>query len=159
GVRVIHSGVWGFASSPIVTDDELKRITAMAVTVAKASSIAKKRDVQLCPVPAYQVNWNTPIVKDPRKMSQTDKQAYAQAIVDKVMANKEVASCQVNMQITGEWKYFASSEGSYIEQELMTTMPSLSVTATKNGVTKTRSYPGIPGMGGWEIIEKCGLKE
>ena len=159
GIRVIHSGVWGFASSPIVTEDELKRITAMAVTVAKASAIAKKRDVQLCPVPAYQVNWNTPLVKDPRTMSQTDKQAYAQSIVDKVMANKEVTNCTVNLQFNGEWKYFASSEGSYIEQELMTTQPSLSVTAAKNGVTKTRSYPGIPGMGGWEIIEKCGLME
>jgi TldD protein len=112
GVRVIHSGVWGFASSPIVTEDELKRITGMAVTVAKASAIAKKTDVQLCPVPAYQVNWATPIVKDPRTMAQTDKQAYAQSVVDKVMANKEVQSCQVSMQFNGEWKYFASTEGS-----------------------------------------------
>src|SRR5262245_55151582 len=27
GVRVIHSGVWGFASSPIVTEDEIKKVT------------------------------------------------------------------------------------------------------------------------------------
>jgi TldD protein len=63
------------------------------------------------------------------------------------------------MNFNGEWKYFASSEGSYIEQELMTTLPSLSVTARKGDVTKTRSYPGQAGMGGWEIVEKCGLME
>ena len=34
---MIHSGVWGFASSPIVTEDELKRVTNMAVVVAKAN--------------------------------------------------------------------------------------------------------------------------
>ena len=30
GVRVIHSGVWGFASSPFVTEDEIRKITAQA---------------------------------------------------------------------------------------------------------------------------------
>src|SRR6476469_8835243 len=34
GVRVIHSGVWGFASRPIVTLDELVRITRMPEAVA-----------------------------------------------------------------------------------------------------------------------------
>src|SRR3954470_14106610 len=30
GVRMIHSGVWGFASSPIVSEDEIRRITRIA---------------------------------------------------------------------------------------------------------------------------------
>ena len=30
GVRVIHSGVWGFSSSPIVTPEEIKRIVGVA---------------------------------------------------------------------------------------------------------------------------------
>ena len=65
GVRVIHSGTWGFASSPIVTEDEIRRITRIATEVARASAIAKKTDVRLAPVPAYQVYWATPIQKDP----------------------------------------------------------------------------------------------
>ncbi len=36
GVRVIHSGVWGFASSPIVTADEIRKVTAQATDVAKS---------------------------------------------------------------------------------------------------------------------------
>src|SRR5262249_52678621 len=39
GVRVIHGGVWGFASSPIVSEDEIRRITRLATEVAKASAI------------------------------------------------------------------------------------------------------------------------
>src|SRR6185436_19435152 len=35
GVRVIHGGVWGFASSPVVTEDELRRITRVAADVAR----------------------------------------------------------------------------------------------------------------------------
>src|SRR5689334_1279085 len=45
GVRVIHSGTWGFASSPIVTEDEIRRITRIAADIARASAIAKKTDV------------------------------------------------------------------------------------------------------------------
>src|SRR5580765_3068247 len=70
GVRVIHSGVWGFASSPIVTDDELKRITRIAVEIARASAIAKKRDVVLAPVPAYVENYVTPMRKNLETVSQ-----------------------------------------------------------------------------------------
>ena len=37
----------------------------MATEVAKASAIAKRADVKLAPVPAYQEYWATPIKKDP----------------------------------------------------------------------------------------------
>src|SRR3954453_19537408 len=49
-VRGIPSGVWGFASSPIVTADQLRRITRIAAEVAKASAVAKKSDIKLAPV-------------------------------------------------------------------------------------------------------------
>ena len=155
GVRVIHSGVWGFASSPIVTEDEIRRITRMAVEVARASAIAKKTDVRLAPVQAYVENYITPILKNPASVSQTDKQAWAQAVVDKAKAVQGVTAVNVSAQCSYEWRYFASSEGSYIEQELFSTSPSMSVTARVGDVTKTRNYPGVSGMAGWEIIEEC----
>src|SRR5262245_51123271 len=116
GVRVIHSGVWGFASSPLVTEDEIRRITRIATEVAKASAIAKRADVRLAPVPAYTENWVTPIKKDPRSMSQDEKQALVQKVVDTVLKTKEVTQVNASVQSEHEWKYFASSEGSYIEQ-------------------------------------------
>lgn len=67
GVRVVHSGVWGFASSPIVTEDELRRVTRVATEVAKASAIAKRTDLKLAPVPAYQTNYITPMGGIPRR--------------------------------------------------------------------------------------------
>ena len=38
GVRVIVNGQWGFAASPLVTPEEIARITREAVIVAKANS-------------------------------------------------------------------------------------------------------------------------
>ena len=36
GVRVLVNGTWGFAASPLVTADEVQRVTAEAVSIAKA---------------------------------------------------------------------------------------------------------------------------
>jgi len=159
GVRVIHSGVWGFASSPIVTEDEIRRITRLATEVAKASAIAKKVDVKLAPVPAYQTYWATPIVKLPSSVSQEDKQAYVQKVVDTASKIKGVSSVTASVQITNEWKYFASSEGSYIEQETWETSPSFNVSAKVGDVTKTRSFVGVPKTGGWEVAEESEMFE
>lgn len=155
GVRVIHSGVWGFASSPIVTEDEIRRITRLAVAVARASAIARKADVRLAPVQAYVENYVTPMLKHPQSVSQADKQAWAQGIVDVASKVQGVTAVNVSANASYEWRYFASSEGSYIEQELFQTTPSMSVTARVGDVTRTRNYPGVAGMAGWEIIDEC----
>ncbi len=157
GVRVIHSGVWGFASSPIVTEDEIRRITRLATDVAKASAIAKKVDVQLAPVPAYTEYWASPMKTDPATVSAEDKQALVQKVVDLAVQNTDVLSVNASVQLEAEWKYFASSEGSYIEQEIFTTTPQFSVTARKNGETRTRACPGVPMTGGWEVAEAAGM--
>ena len=155
GVRVVHSGVWGFASSPIVTEDELRRITRLATEIAKASAIAKTKDLKLAPVPAYVEYYKTPMKIDPSSVSKADKDAWCQGVVDKAKAVAGVTGVNVSVNHGYEWRYFASTEGSYIEQELYTTSPNMSVTATVNGVTKTRNYPGVAGAAGWEMALEC----
>jgi len=158
-VRVIHSGVWGFASSPIVTEDEIRRITRIATEVAKASAIAKRADVRLAPVPAYTEYWITPVEKDPSKIPQDERQALVQKVVDIVTKTKEVTNVTASVQVEHEWKYFASSEGSYIEQEVWSTSPSFTVTARKDGQTRSRTYTGEMMTGGWEIADRAQMVE
>src|SRR5213076_1305049 len=86
----------------------------------------------------------------PISVSPTDKTAWAQAIVDKAKGVTGVTAVNVSANHGYEWRYFASSEGSYIEQELYTTTPTMSVTAKVGDVTRTRNYPGVAAMGGWE---------
>ena len=144
GVRVIHSGTWGFASSPIVTEDEIRRITKIAAEVARASAIAKKTDVKLAPVPAYQAFWATTVQKDPESIPRETKQDFVQKVVDAVVKNKDVQNVNVSVNVSYEWKYFASSEGSYIEQESWFTSPNFSVTARKDDVVRTRTFSAVP---------------
>ena len=45
GVRVIVNGAWGFASSPIVTPEEIARVTGEAVIIAKANATIQPKPV------------------------------------------------------------------------------------------------------------------
>ena len=156
---MIHSGTWGFASSPIVTEDEIRRITKIAAEVARASAIAKKTDVRLAPVPAFQAYWATPLVKNPDSVPRETKQEFVQKVVDTVVKNKGVQNVNVSVNLSYEWKYFASSEGSYIEQESCFTNPSFSVTARKDDVVRTRTFSAVPKGGGWEVAEDAKMLE
>ena len=157
GVRVIHSGVWGFASSPIVTEDEIKRITLHGHRGRQG-----QRDCQARRRQARAGAGLPGVLGDARSrriratVPQEEKQALVQKVVDLVVKTKEVTSVNASVQLEHEWKYFASSEGSYIEQETCTTTPQFTVTARKDGETRTRVFTGVPMTGGWEVAEAVG---
>jgi len=51
GVRVLHKGCWGFASSRERNPEEVARVTKLAVEIAEASSTLKKKDTWLVDEP------------------------------------------------------------------------------------------------------------
>src|SRR6266508_682872 len=159
GVRVIHSGVWVVASSPIVSEDEIRRITRVAADVAKASAIAKKVDVKLTPVPAYTEYWSSPLKKEPASVSQEEKQALVQKVVDTALKVQGVTSVNASVGVNNEWKFFASSEGSFIEQETFEITPSFNVSARVGDVVKSRNFVGVPKTAGWEAAEEAEMLE
>src|ERR1700761_5555379 len=69
GIRVIVNGQWGFAASPLVSPEEIARITREAVAVAKANAAAQAKPVQLAPVKAYRDRWTSKFDKDPFAIS------------------------------------------------------------------------------------------
>ena len=140
GVRVIHSGVWGFASSPFVTEDEIKKITAQATEVAKASAVSKRFEVKLAPIEAYIDYWAVPVKVNPDDVSLDDKIAFLMKINEAALKQPDVMRVQSQIAFDFEWKYLATSEGSYIEQEIWRTFPSFSVTARKGNEVKQRTF-------------------
>jgi len=159
GVRVLHSGVWGFASSPHVTEEQVRAITRQAVDVARASAVAKRFDVKLTPTPAYQTYWATPITVDPFTISLDDKIAFLLGINEQLMKTKGIIRTQSSIAQDFEWKYFASSEGSYIEQESWRMAPSFSAIARANGKVKSRTYTVQARTGGYEVVTGGGMLE
>ena len=110
-----------------------------------ASAIAKKTDVRLAPVPAYQAYWATPMAKDPTTMSR-DRQAGAACRRSSTRPSRTRASrtSTSRSNTSYEWKYFASSEGSYIEQEICHDVADLHRHGAQGRRrTRTRNFRGI----------------
>src|SRR5580698_2724264 len=90
GVRVIVNGAWGFASSPIVTPEEIVRITGEAAIIAKANATIQPKPVVLAPVKAYRERWETPHDKDPFAVPVADKLDLLRQSTEEVKKNAKV---------------------------------------------------------------------
>ena len=159
GVRVLHSGTWGFAASPQVDKDEIARVTAAAVAVARANAVLTRRPVQLAPVPAYVDRYATPFEKDPFLIPLQDKLAFLQAAHDAAKRVPGVMTVNSSLTFRSEDKCFASTDGSFLQQFILQTTPSFSATAVdfQTRKSKSRSFQVPPVTGGYEHVESCGL--
>jgi len=159
GVRVLHTGTWGFAASPKVHKDEIARVTAEAVAIARANSALRQRPVELAPVPAYRERYTTPFEKNPFDVPVKDKLAFLQAVNDRAKKVAGVTSVNSGMTFRTEDKYFASTEGSYIQQLIVQTAPTFTATAVDFSTrkSKSRSFQVKPVTSGYEHVERCGM--
>ena len=161
GVRVIVDGAWGFAASPVVTPAEMTRVTGEAVTVAKANAMLKSRPVVLAPVKAYKDRWVSPFVRNPFDVPLGEKLALLGAAAKEVKKAAGVFSSSADLWFHSEDKYFASSEGSSIQQLVIQTFTRLSASAVdmKKGLSRNRSYVPPPLEAGWEYMTSLDFTE
>src|SRR4051794_10125243 len=119
GVRVIVEGTWGFASSSLVTKDEIARVAAQAAAIARANRAVNAEPVRLAPVDAYDGSWSTPVKKNPFEMPLQPKLDLLLQINDEALKVQGASFVSAALQFVNEQKYFASTEGSHIEQSLI----------------------------------------
>ena len=155
GIRVIANGTWGFASTNSVTPDGIKKATENAVAIAKANSKIQKEPVRLAPVKSYgEVNWKTPIKKDFKDVSVAEK---VELLLTANAAAMENGANFVNSALfmVNEQKYFASTEGSYIDQDIHRIWPTFGITAVDRsaGKFKTRQAMSAPMGMGYEYMD------
>lgn len=127
GVRVLVNGTWGFASSHVINEDVIAEMSRRACEMAKANSILQRKPIELTQTPAYVDNWTTPIAVNPYTVSITEKLDMLLNLND-LAIRKGAAYCDSFMWFINEWKLFASSEGSFIEQDLYRTWAQVSPT-------------------------------
>lgn len=153
GVRVIAKGTWGFASTSDLSDDGIAKCAETAVAVALANSKFQTDPVQLAPVKSYgDVSWKTPIKKNAFEVPVKEK-------VDMLMeANNAALDNGANfitsiMFLVNEQKYFASTEGSYIDQDVHRLWCPFFATAVGKSGFKQRSGLGNPVGQGFEYLD------
>src|SRR5690349_14051011 len=118
GIRVIVNGTWGFAATSSVTSDGIKKATERAVTIAKANSKFQKEPVVLAPNMGYgEVSWNTPIQKNSFEVPVAEKVDLLLRVNAGAMSNG-ASFANSNLFQVNEQKYYASTDGSYIDQDI-----------------------------------------
>lgn len=155
GIRVIAGGAWGFAATSDMTPDAVAAAARQATALAKANSGARINAVQLAPTPGLgEVSWKAPILKNAMAVPIKEKVELLLAV--NAAALKAGANF-VNSSIfaINEQKYFASTDGSYIDQDIHRIATPLSVTVIDKASGKFRSRDGLSApMGmGYEYLD------
>ena len=162
GIRVLFMGVWGFAGSSKVTKREMETVFGRALKIAKASSKAKGKEVFFPSTSPTVDQYTTPISTDPFRVNPEIKLNLLLKSDEMIRRNKKVKISEAFMGSYKTEKTFASTEGSYVEQEIVECGAGISATAIEGGEVQVRSYPnsfrGNFGTKGYEWIEELALE-
>ena len=154
GIRVIANGSWGFAATDVLTKDNIAKTAALAVAIAKENARLLTEPVQLAPQKGYgEVSWKTPIEKNAFEVPVKDKVDLLLSVNDAAL---KAGGNYVNsiLFFVNEQKYFASSDGSYIDQDIHRIWPTFGITKVdaKTGKFETRSALSAPRGMGYEYV-------
>lgn len=162
GIRVLFRGAWGFASSSSVTKTEMEAVFKKALRIAKASWKISGKEVVFSSAPPKEDRYRTPYSIDPFEVSPEKKLNLLLTSDAIVRNNRGVKISEAFLGLYQTEKVFASTEGSYIEQEIMECGAGITATAINGGEVQVRSYPnsfrGNFATGGYEWIESLALQ-
>jgi len=155
GVRVIAGGAWGFAATSSLTRDAVANAARQATALAKANAGIRSEPVRLAPTKGVgETSWKAPIRKNAMVVPVKEKVDLLLAVNAAAM---KAGANFVNSSIfaINEQKYFASSDGSYIDQDIHRIAAPLSVTVIDKASGKFRNRNGLSApMGlGYEYLD------
>jgi TldD protein len=161
GVRVVADGAWGFASTDRLSRRAVEKCAAEAVSIARASALAKRHDVVLAPEQSYVDTWQSPFVKDPFRIP-ADRQIALLLEADKEMRQVAgVTVAETGMVFRRFEQLFASTIGSLIHQVKMQSGAGIVASCYTDGELQKRSYPnsfgGQHALRGYELVEQLDL--
>jgi TldD protein len=154
GVRVIANGSWGFAAIDRMDNDSVAKAAELAVAIAKENSKLLTEPVRLAPQKGHgEVSWKAPIEKNAFEVPMKEKVDLLLGVNDAAM--KAGANYITSLLFAvNEQKYFASSEGSYIDQDIHRFWPAFFITKIDEttGKFETRNCLSAPVGMGYEYL-------
>jgi len=161
GIRVIAEGAWGFASTDRLTREGVSGCAARAVAIARASALAKQKDVVLAPEAPSVDTWQNPFVKDPFCIP-VERQLELLLAADAEMRRvKGVTLSETSMAFRRIDQFYVSTEGSRIHQVKVQSGGGIVATSFAGEEIQKRSYPNSFGgqhmLEGYELIESFDL--
>ncbi len=161
GIRVLANGAWGFASTDRLTRDGVAACAAQAVSIAKASALAKRSEVLMAAEKAYVDSWQSPFRKDPFEIPLETQLALLLAADAEMRRVKGITLTETDMQFRKIDSWFVSSIGSRIHQRKVISGCGIAATSFQGEEIQKRSYPnsfgGQHALQGYELIESLDL--
>ena len=143
GVRVIADGAWGFSATNTMTPEAVADAARLATAIAKANARNQTQAVQLAPTPGVgEVTWRTPIKRNAMEVPLQEKVDLLLG-VNAAATNAGANFVNSMMFLVNEQKYFASTDGSYIDQDVHRIWAPFTVTAIDQTTGKFRSRDGL----------------
>jgi TldD protein len=160
GIRVIANGAWGFAATRDLSTAGVAAAARQAAAIAKANAGLQDKPVRLAPVKGVgEVSWKAPIKKNAMEVPIKDK---VDLLLSVNAAAVKAGADFVNstLFLVNEQKYFASTDGSYIDQDVHRIWAPFTVTAVDKASGKFRTRDGLSApMGmGYEYLDGGGTK-
>jgi TldD protein len=162
GIRVLWQGAWGFAANSELTKASIEKTIKKALEVARASASIPGGKLELASAAVVKNGrYQTSYEINPFEISLPTKIRLLLAADKKMRLVKKIMTAQAFYRAFQVEKIFASTEGSFIRQEILETGAGIEALATDGQEVQNRSYPnsfrGLFQTRGWELVKEIDL--
>jgi TldD protein len=157
GVRVVHSGAWGFASTTAVSAQDAAAAATEAVELALASAPLTSQSVELADEPVHAgATWESPAVVDPFSVPASDRAELLIGWTDKLLRGREVDHADASVLAVKENKFYADLAGTATTQQRVRVRAVATAVSVDpvSGEFETMRTLAPPSARGWEYL--CG---
>ena len=158
-VRVVEDGTWGFAAGADLTPEAVRRVTELAVEVAKVSAPLNTERIELADEPAYgDVTWVSEYDVDPLEVSEEEKVARLTEWSERLLASDGVDHVDASLRAVRESLFYADTAGTTTTQQRVRVHPSVTAVAVDRaaGRFETMRTLAPPAGRGWEYLTGTG---
>ena len=156
-VRVVHNGVWGFASGITLATEAAARLADRAVATAKVSRPLTPASVELVGEEVYpDAVWLSAYEVDPFEVDEATKTSRLLGLNETLLAAPGVNHAKAMLGYVHENKYFANLAGTSTTQQRVRIQANLTaVSVGDHGLTTMRTLAPPTGRG-WEYLNGSG---
>ncbi len=134
-LRVLKNG--GFATVSFTKPEQAEMAIKRAIENAEVLAAHRTEPKAPAPAPVVKANIKAKLIEDPRQISLSEKIAIVRHYSDLLFAQPKIANVDIQYYDVYRNKYFLNSEGSEINEELITTKLGAGVVSQEGSLTQT----------------------
>ena len=159
GVRVLFENGWGYASTPTLAAEGIRKAADEALAMAKTASAQSTRKIEFCEEPRHIATFETKIEEDPFKVSVGEIASTIIAANDEILKGQDIIKAEAYATFRRMKKRYANTEGSAIQTTIYSTISSIEAIARANDEVKSRAFSPPPMNAGYEYFRNTDYRK